>query len=125
MIALIFGRILTAKKDESVGEVCVRIGREEFVLSGLSDSGNLLTEPFSGKPVILVSEKSQLGAAIEKEPDVVKRYIPYEDVSGTGMLKGVMPKEIKVNNCVVDCMVATVRNKDFNGYDALVPSSLL
>ena len=125
VVAMIFGRVLTTKKGETTVNITVKIGEKEFLITGLYDSGNLLTEPFSAKPVILVGEKSPLGAAIEKESDFVKRYIPYEDINGTGVVKGVVPKEIKINNCVVDCIVATVRNKDFNGYEALVPGSLL
>ena len=41
------------------------------------------------------------------------------------MLKGIIPSKIVIEDSVIDAVVATVKNKKFDGFDALVPSALL
>jgi len=93
IISVVFSKILVSKKDVKNAELTVTIGTEKYELSGLLDSGNLLKDPLTGRCVILVSEKSNVGSQIEKIDDIYKRYIPYSDINGEGLLKGVIPKE--------------------------------
>ena len=123
--SIVFSKIIYSKKNLEIVEVTLKINESLYKLRGLCDSGNLLTEPFSGKRVVLISEESEAGKEIEQISDLYKKYIPYSDINGRGMLKGVAPKEIIVNGTPLNLIVATVKNKSFNGYDALVPSGLV
>lgn len=123
--AVIFASVLSKKKDVKEAQITVKLHNKCYTLKGLCDSGNLLTEPFSGKRVVLVSSGCELGRAIEKTDELKKRYIPYKDVNGSGILKGVFIEQVTVNNKSVDVMVASTNNKSFGGYDALIPSAVL
>lgn len=125
IFAMVISRILTKKKDVKTVELKVTFCENEYKLQGLCDSGNLLTEPFSGKCVILVSENSKLGIEIKNTSDIRKRYIPYRDVNGEGVIMGICPSKIDINGRLVDAVVASSKNKDFGGYDALVPNAIL
>ena len=125
IVSIIFSRILIKGKNTEFVELTVRIKDHSYVLKGLCDSGNLLLEPFSGKCVILVSEDSALGKEILSYNDYKVKFIPFRDVSGEGVLKGISPNEIKVEGKVADAIIATTKNKNFNGYDALVPKTVL
>lgn len=125
LVAVIFSKILSYRKNIQSVEVKFKIENESFVLSGLCDTGNMLKEPFSGKYVILVSKNSKIGKMIENLDEIKKRYIPYKDITGKGIIKGIFPKEIEIDGRKLDAMVATVNNQDFNGYDALIPGALM
>lgn len=125
IISVVFSRILTSKKEVKTAEIKVLIKETKYELTGLTDSGNLLKDPLSGKSVILVNEESELGKRIIKIEDIYKKYIPYRDVSGEGILKGVIPDEIFINEVQVTAVVATVKTNGFGGYDALIPNALI
>ena len=123
--AIIFSKILCAKKDVSTVEIKLKIKDVSYTLTGLCDSGNLLKEPFSGKSVILISEDSTPGKEIMSMSEMVKKYIPYQDVNGSGILKGVVPRELSIGTKNVNAIVAIAQNDSFNGYEALVPSGII
>ncbi len=125
IVAIVFSRIFTSKKDVKSVEVIIELESNEYKITGLCDSGNMLTEPLSAKPVILVSSFSKIGKKINKLDDKLKRYIPYRDVSNDGILKGIIPKRVLVGGNLVDTIIAPVEKKSFAEYEALVPSSLL
>lgn len=122
--SVVFSKILTSKKEIKEVDVIIVIGKTKYELKGLCDSGNLLKEPFSGRNVILVSEEGKIGEEIQKIEDIHKKFIPYRDVSGEGVLRGVVPKTILINGILVDAIVATTKNKSFSSYGALVPRAL-
>ena len=122
---IIFAKIIFEKKCISVAHVTVQYGNDVFTFDALCDSGNLLKEPVSGKSVILVAEKTPLGEKIKLTQDIYKRYIPYKDIHGEGVVKGVLPNKVIIDDCIVDTVIAAVSIKDFNGYEALVPMSLI
>lgn len=91
------------------------LGRSVTV-DGLLDTGNTLTEPFSGLPVVVVSEKSAEKVIPSdvmnfdiSAPQLNKsvRLIPYSSVGGKGLLKGFMPECI-----TVECEGKESRTKD-------------
>jgi len=125
IISIIFSRIITSKKDEKNVKITITIKDKEFTLMGFCDSGNLLTEPFSGKRVILVGGNSEIGRLIKNVEITKRKYIPYKDINGEGMLYGIKPNTVIINSSPKDAIVAVSNNDDFNGYDALVPSVLL
>ncbi len=125
IVSMIFSRIFTSKKDIKSASMVVTIDKEEYNIDALCDSGNVLTEPISGKAVVLVTLNSRLGKLIHNKDDKNKRFIPYKDVGGKGLLKGIVPEKIFVNKNYVDAVIAPVDKKDFAGYDALIPISLV
>ena len=90
----------------------------------LCDSGNLLKDIMTGKSVILISEKSDLGKAIKNVPDIYKRYIPFKGVNSEGLLKGIEPENLVIDGRQYVAILATVEN-NFAGYEGCVPLSLL
>lgn len=124
IISMVLVRIFTSKKDIHTVSLNIKYDGVEYKMCGLCDSGNMLTEPFSGRKVILIGENSALGKKILSMDDIFKKYIPYKDVSSSGLLKGIIPSRVTVNDNIVDAVIATVKNKQFDGYDALVPSAL-
>ncbi len=125
IVSIIFTRIFTSKKDIKATEITIKIDEKEYKLEALCDSGNMLCDPILIKPVILVTDKSKIGKIIKTKNDIKKRYIPYSDVSGDGMLKGIIPESIVVGKNVVDAIIAPIEKNDFAGYEALVPANLV
>ena len=125
LASFIVTRIYNSKKAIKNVQIEIEFENNSYSLNGLCDSGNLLTEPLSGKSVILVSQSSMLGGEIKNHPDYKKRYIPYTSVNAKGILKGIIPKKIIINDSEVDAIVATSEENDFGGYEALVPISLI
>ena len=125
IVAVIFSKTVTNRKSIKSVIFYVEIDGNSFELEGLCDSGNLLKEPFSGRAVILVAENSKLGIAIKNQDEIKKRYIPFKNTSDSGVIKGIIPRKIVLNNSLVDAVLATTKNNSFNGYDALVPEALL
>ena len=103
----------------------VMMKNKSYHLKGLCDSGNVLFEPITGKSVILVSSVSDIGKMIELESDIKKRYIPFCSVDKKGMLRGIVPDKLLINNSEISAIIAPAENKSFNGFDALVPLSLV
>lgn len=125
IIMLIIGRIFTKKREISSATVDVFLDGKKFNIIGLCDSGNIVTDPLSGRSVILVSNKNPLGSYIESKDETQKRFIPYEDTTSKGILKGVIPDNLVVNQNNVDAIVAPINKDKFGDYDALIPSSLI
>ncbi|MBQ8545897.1 MAG: sigma-E processing peptidase SpoIIGA [Clostridia bacterium] len=125
IVSIIFSRIFTSKKDVSSTEITVRLDEIDFKMNALCDSGNMLCDPILSKPVILVSCESKIGKIITSKEDKRKRFIPYSDVSSSGILKGIIPEMVKIGDNIVDAVIAPIEKKDFAGYEALVPSKLL
>ena len=125
LTSIVFSRILNRSKQIKSEKIYVLLKDKTFEFEALCDSGNLLKEPLSGKSVILVTEKSELGKEILKIQDIYKRYIPYKNVDGTGILKGAIPQKIIVRENLVEAVIATTDTDNFGGYDALLPTALL
>ncbi len=103
------------------GFVRIRIRLEDRILelTALVDTGNLLSEPLSGKPVVVV----QPGLL----PDIGNRPVPYRTVGGGGVMMAFAPKAMYVkqrNWRAVDGMVAASENP-IAAADAIIGSALL
>ncbi len=125
LASILVTRIFNSKRSIKNVKIEIEFENNLYSLNGLCDSGNLLSEPLSGKSVILLSCSSLLGGEIKKQPEYKMRYIPYSSVSANGILKGIIPKKIIINDSEVDAIIATTEERDFNGYEALVPASLV
>lgn len=91
-----------------------------LALTALADSGNLLTEPLSGKPVVVVDQRLM--------PEYAGgRPVPYTTVNGEGMLYAIEPKSIRVFQDgwhSIDAMVAASA-APVEGVQAIIDSALL
>ena len=100
----------------------------------LVDSGNLVTEPFSALPVVILSA-SVLPSPLDK-PDlesspVPLRALPIRTQTGLGLLYGFIPDSITLcppfeKHRRVDAVIGIdTDNTDFAGCDGLLPGALL
>lgn len=78
-------------------EVTLRIGNNTYRFPAAVDSGNTLTEPFSGIPVMLVSKNLGKRIFAENTKETVKyRLIPTKTATGSATLEGLIPDSITV-----------------------------
>lgn len=112
----------------------VTFGETRVQADVLVDSGNLVTEPFSALPVVILS------AAVLPEPlnkpdlessPVPLRAIPIRTGTGLGLLYGFIPDSITLcppfeKHRRVDAVIGIdTDNTDFAGCDGLLPGALL
>lgn len=95
------------------------------------DTGNTLTEPFSGFPVAVVQESVLQGVAPSPEEQTAYRVIPYGAVSGGGMLPAFRPDKLVISTEkreieIKDVYIAVCREPLSNGeFGALLHPDLL
>lgn len=132
--AIAGGRIVRKRRVCPEADIVITNKDGTFSLKGISDSGNLLTEPLSGRPVIILEKraflktvKAEMRYAFENEDFssqiTALRIIPYKTVSGSSVLYGYLPNEIMVNGKIVDAVVAMGKD-NFDGKQALIPACL-
>ncbi|MBQ7315521.1 MAG: sigma-E processing peptidase SpoIIGA [Clostridia bacterium] len=116
LLTLIWGRVFRrseAKRATDV-DITVCLGSREAVLRGMIDSGNLLTDPIGGSPVIPVRRESvtemlslELQNALCETPFRTEallslpeasrlRLIPTETATGSGLLVAILPDAIYI-----------------------------
>lgn len=141
-VSLLYGRIRSSAVCRRQVELTIIMQGHEIVTNALCDSGNLLREPFSGKPVIVLCADSikdilpneLLAAAVA--PDLIAslpiemshkmRLIPAGTVMGQGMLLCFLPDRICVDGRAVDAVAAIDANTvDYDGCGGIIPQSLL
>lgn len=125
LVSMLFGKLYSAKKDVRQAHIEVKICGNIYGLEALCDSGNMLTEPISGKSVILVTKESNIGKVLENIPIKLRRYIPYSAVGADGIIIGALPEYVKIDGSTADAIIASVEKKNFAGYEAIVPLSLV
>lgn len=111
--------------------VDVRLGPHHVSLTALIDSGNLLRDPLTRLPVVVVSRRTaQRLIALPPDGSLAPgmRLIPVRTVSGTGMMAVFRPDSL----CILlrgawqqaPAMVG-VSPDGYDGFQALIPASLL
>lgn len=119
----------------------ITVGGRSIEVSGLCDSGNLLCDPLSGRPCILLTPAS--GAVLlppelcsgDYSPDSGSlssalsrriRVIPMQTPSGNALLTAVIPDSLSVCGRERSAVIAVAPGRDnFGGADALIPASLI
>lgn len=108
-------------------------------IQALVDSGDLLTEPLSGLPVILVDQSkateflpeelrflaSPSGQHTPQATSLRLRLIPCTTASGEGILYGFIPKRVLVAGEPREACIAIGKLPQNADYTAIVPSNLL
>ena len=142
IFSLFSGKIIKKKTAEQVCEISITLNKTTTSLTALVDSGNLLKEPISGKPVIITTFESVrkiipidlFELFKHKNTECLQtsnynskiRLIPASTVNHKGLLFAVYPDEIIINDKPTDAYVAITNDIDsFGGYSAIVPYEIL
>ena len=99
VIAVIVSFMLACRRlaeSRRIYEVTLVEGEENAVYKALFDTGNLLTDPVSGKPVSVVEETDLTKRWLERYPQKYK-IIPYQSVGKAhGVLEGIVVDELVI-----------------------------
>lgn len=113
---------LTGRGEAAAANCILRIslGGNVREYKALIDTGSSLKEPFSGKPVIVISERLSF-------PDSLGvRLVPYSSVGGEGLLRAVCPERITAvtndGERSIDGYIACSDNKLREGVEAIIPA---
>ncbi len=140
--AIAGGRMAKRKRSISPCRLAVVTQKGAFVFEGITDTGNLLTDPMSGKPVVIL-QKSQFLSLL---PDTLipifetsdaealtglssehlrsVRLIPSSSVGGDKLLFAYLPKKMTVDGIEVSALIAMGDENGYGGYPSLVPEIL-
>lgn len=92
------------------------------------DTGNSLREPFSNDPVVVI-EKDTILRLVPPEGNLNFRLVPYDTVSGSGVLKAFRPDRMTIyygkNIIQVSKVYIAVSETRLNGSEALLNPDLL
>lgn len=142
--AMVFERTVTGEKNSSTGKVFIEYDKKTVELDYLCDSGNLLCDPLSGKPAIIVPAKNLEGLIPQKmisfdlqNTDLLSadglnriRILPASTICGSSMMTGFVPDNIIVKTPkgtkTVDAVIAIDKKSDtYTNFGALMPISLV
>ena len=141
--AIAGGRMAKRKRSLRQCRLTVISHSGAFTLDAMTDSGNLLTDPMTGKPVIILRkneflsllpdalvptfEKGDPSDLSDLAPELLTsvRLIPSSSVGGDKLLFAYIPKKITVENAEVTALIAMGDENGYGGYCALVPEILV
>lgn len=111
-------------------KVC--FGEREYTLKAFLDTGNSLTDPFTGKPIVIASSDRFRDAFDLDNPEAGEevRFVLCNTVSGKSLLPAVTPEWLKVEGADTDfitdkVMIAFTKQTLLSGeYDAILPMGL-
>ena len=131
------------------GEVEIVLWNEKKTLRGVFDTGNLLTEPLSGRAVIIVKASCLRGIVsdffikealsadtlprlLTDRERVRFRLVPAKGIGGSTYLYGLIPDGLtviytcrsKIKKCKRDAVIAVMRD-DSEEFECIIPSSII
>ena len=109
--------LMSRRKRQGTTEITVRLKTHTYRMQALIDSGNLLTEPISGLPVLLLN----------RPVDAPRLPIPFANLAGEGVLFGERARSVALpdyGGVAVDCVCAEAPNA-IVGAEAILPECLL
>jgi hypothetical protein len=92
--AVIFRR-QTAADAPRTERVTIRAGGRTECVQLLCDSGNLLTDPLTGRPALILTKQSAQRLFPEAVNDAQIGRIPFDSLGGSGWLEAFQPEEIR------------------------------
>ena len=131
---ILYGLFCRKKVSTTNMKIEVKFGENTLVADVLVDSGNLVTEPFSALPVVILASRvfpSPLNTPDIENSPVPLRAIPIRTETGLGLLYGFIPDRVTLcppfeKKRTVDAVIGIdTDNKDFAGCDGLFPAGLL
>lgn len=150
LVLSLFNRVLrNSRLTNSIWRVTIFLKGKTVTLQGLVDTGNRLTEPFSGDPVI-VCALSDIGQILSPKTieavqrrgfsddvsasdigETALRWIPYSDVTGSGLLPAFKADKLllskgKESYAVERAYVAvSAKSLKHSNYNAILSSELI
>lgn len=119
-------------------ELEIKEGQRQIKTRAMCDSGNLVIEPLGAREVIFIAPRVTKslfphlrewgrGDFFQKTEPSRIRIVPYATVGGEGLMYAYLPDAIIINGEEKRACICQAREgmKDFNGYDAIVPISLV
>ncbi len=134
--AYVTGKIFAKSADVKDAYLTVVFEEKRVDMHVLIDSGNLLHEPLSGAPVILIKNekfKKLTGCTaktlLENEKLLSKtRFIPAHSAGGDTMFYGIVPEKVyigtKKEKIPMKAVIAVCDTTDFAQFDGVVPLCL-
>ena len=119
------------EENPPLATVDIRHGARRLMLTGLIDSGNLLQDPVTGLPVVIISRRA--AARLIPLPDSGKIVYPFRlimvrTVSGSGMMTVFHPDRVSLLTAQgwqqVEALLG-VSPEGYEGFQALVPAGLM
>lgn len=131
---VLYGVHCRKKVYEKNMKIEIEFGGKSVKADLLVDSGNLVTEPFSALPVVILSSEvlpAPLNKPTPGNSPVPLRAIPIRTETGLGLLYGFIPDKITLcppfeKQKRVEAVIGIdTDNSDFAGLDGLLPGALL
>ena len=133
-IAISYSLICKRRLHTDSTEIKIYVGNEKISARLLCDSGNLVTEPFSSLPVIVISS-----ACLPYPYDTPEcesfplpiRIIPFSTSAGKSCFFGFRPDKIEIISPLrspkrVDAFIGIdTQRHSYSGYDGIMPTSIL
>ncbi len=129
-----YGLICRKRINTRSAEIRIHSKGDRFTARLIADSGNLVTEPFSALPVIIISAASLPPPYDRPESELFPlplRAIPFGTSAGKGCFFGFRPDKIELIRLGskpkrIDAYIGIdTGNTRYSGYDGLIPTSLL
>lgn len=130
---LCYGLICRNKINTRSAEIKIYSKGECFTARLIADSGNLVTEPFSALPVIIISASTLPPPYDQPESELFPlplRAIPFGTSAGKGCFFGFRPDKIEIIRLGskpkrIDAYIGIdTGNTRYSGYDGIIPTSL-
>ena len=142
LFSLLSGKIIKKKTSKKQCSLSITLNQASVCLDALIDSGNLLTEPISGKPVIVTAFeavrkiiplelfslfKARDTSCIGNCTYASKiRVIPTSTVNGKSLLYAFFPDKVSVDGKEIDVYIAiSPDTESFDGLSAIVPNTVI
>ena len=140
--SLISGIIAKRKNAVKTAEIKITLASQAACLTGLVDSGNILKEPISGRPVIITTfeavrkilplcliplfRSGEMTVSTDSAYLSRVRIIPSSTVNGKGLMYAFSPDSVDIDGRSVDVYIAVSGEaEDFGGCPALIPAEII
>jgi stage II sporulation protein GA (sporulation sigma-E factor processing peptidase) len=112
---------------EKIYNINVTSGKKHVKLTGFADTGNTMTDFFTGLPVIICSKKAVNDLFPETPYETAMpgiRLLPFVTVNSSGIMPVIKPEEVYIGEKKVSALVG-LASKEINGADAVFTPKLL